>query len=548
MHRCLRLNEILEIIFRFVLNNQFEDPWGFNRHLSYGRSITPAFLPYSRGQRSVLHLALTCRAFREPALNVLWSYLKGTGPLIKSELVLSCEASPVRAHAGFHQLVLRAARVQMLYINDSLNNDAAYALFLANAPQDGFLFPKLDSLAWYDRNLTSIPALNLLLPTLNSLSLDISDASFRKAVFPGLCTAIPSLKALDFVSLKALDFVSFPVTADNSSEIKFEIESLLFNYPEGLTKLSLRCCDISNGLLDVIAPWPHLTWLAFRMGSKGIPSALRVPQPFQALNTLLISCEHLSLFGSFLRSVLRTDSNPCCFGFPSLKKITTDAHHCSPASIWSDIFNFLIYTKLEHMSLIESCHDDHYHILSSLALHPLLARPAALADLETLVIHTTITIQDTDIATLARACPRLQFIDLAMCNPPISLYALAYLVGRCHELYNVALCLDVRLDALCAAPLEDDDQVVLRPNMCLTSLHVGASPIAAAGPLDSPTAPDLMRSIPRFLHMIAPKLVKVMVLIVWPDFGRNRDRFSNWERWDKVSRVLSEMVQMDSDR
>ncbi|KAG1850355.1 hypothetical protein DFJ58DRAFT_729235 [Suillus subalutaceus] len=256
-----------------------------------------------------------------------------------------------------------------------------------------------------------------------------------------------------------------------------------------------------------------------------------------------------------LRVVLRTDSDPCCFGFPNLEKITIDAHYCSPASIWSDIFDFLTYTKLEHMSLIESCHDDHcvqHHMLSSFTLHRLLARPAALADLETLVIHTShviaITIQDTDIATLVRACPRLQFIDLAMCNPPISLYALAYLVGRCHELYNVALCLDVRLDALCAAPLEDDDQVVLRPNMCLTSLHVGASPIAAAGPLDSPTAPDLMRSIPRFLHIIPPMLVKVMVLIVWPDFGRNRDRFSNWERWDKVSRVLSEMVQMDSDR
>ncbi|KAG1861337.1 hypothetical protein F4604DRAFT_2033825, partial [Suillus subluteus] len=362
---------------------------------------------------------------------------------------------------------------------------------------------KLDSLAWHDRNLTSIPALNLLLPTLNSLSLDISDASFRKAVFPGLCTAIPSLKTLDFVS--------GVMTTDDSSEIESEIESLLFNYPEGLTKLSLRCCDISNDLLDVIAPWPHLTWLAFRMGSKRNPTALRVPQPFRTLTTLLISCEHLSLVASFSRAVLRTDSDP--------------------SSIWSDIFDFLTYTKLEHMSLIESCHDDRcvqHHILSSLALHPLLARPAALADLETLVIHTTITIQDTDIATLARACPRLQFIDLAMCDPPISLYALAYLVGRCHELYNVALCLDVRLDALCAAPLEDDDQVVLRPNMCLTGLHVGTSPIAAAGPLDSPTAPDLMRSIPRFLHMIAPRLVKVMVWIGWPDFG---NRFSNWERW-----------------
>ncbi|KAG1852551.1 hypothetical protein F4604DRAFT_1933709 [Suillus subluteus] len=147
-------------------------------------------------------------------------------------------------------------------------------------------------------------------------------------------------------------------------------------------------------------------------------------------------------------------------GISQPRKITIDAHHCSPASIWSDIFDFLTYTKLEHVSLIESCHDDRrvqHHILSSFTLHRLLARPAALADLETLVIHTTITIQDTDIATLARACSHLQFIDLAICNSPISLYALAYLVGRCHELYNVALCLDVRLDALCAAPLEDDD-------------------------------------------------------------------------------------------
>ncbi|KAG2034080.1 hypothetical protein BDR03DRAFT_1013690 [Suillus americanus] len=243
----------------------------------------PAFLPYLRGKCSVLHLALTCCAFHEPALNVLWSYLKGTWPLIKSELVPSCEASQVHAHAGFHSLVLHAAHVQMLYIDGSLNNDTAYALFLKNVPQDSFLFPKLDSLAWYDKNLTSIPALKLLLPTLNSLSLDISNASFHKAVFPGLHTTIPSLKALDFVSGL--------VTADNSSEI----ESLLFNYPEGLTKLSLRCCDISNSLLDIITPWPHLRWLAIWIGLKRIPTALHVSQPFQALTTLFILCEHLGL-------------------------------------------------------------------------------------------------------------------------------------------------------------------------------------------------------------------------------------------------------------
>ncbi|KAG2357804.1 hypothetical protein BDR07DRAFT_1419260 [Suillus spraguei] len=521
MHRCLRLNEILEIIFYFVLSNKFHDTVSYYSTTSYTSSMRlPAFLPFPRGRRSVLYLALTCRAFRELALNVLWSYIEGTEPLIMSD--------SVHEQVQFHPLVLRAARVQMLCLTYDI---AAYALFHANAPQDGFLFPKLSSLAWYDGIPTSIPTLNLLLPTLHTLTLDISDSSFRKAILPGLPTAVQSLKSLDLVlSLKS---------PDSFSEIESEIESLLLNYSEGLTKLSLRCCYISNVLLDVIASWSRLRWLALWVGSERIPTALHVPQPFQALTTLFISCERLSLLTFFLRAVRRMDSDSCCFGFPNLKKIVIEAHQCDSASIWSDILTFLTHVELEHIS-IEGRYGQ-CDIPSSFALHPFFARPAALADLEILIIHTlhpiTVTVSDTDIFMLARACPHLRHIDLATSGSPISLCALAYLVRRCHKLYRVAFPVDVRFETLCMAPLEDDDQVGLQPNMCLTHLSIWSSPIADLGPLGPPTAPDLMRSIPQVLHMIAPRLAGVTKLrnIGW--------RYDHWRRWEQVSNVLSEMVQ-----
>ncbi|KAG0699540.1 hypothetical protein DFH29DRAFT_41790 [Suillus ampliporus] len=443
MHHCLRLTEILEVIFNFVFKSS-------TIIIFYS---LPGVFPssYTQDRRSVLNLALTCRAFRDPALNVLYSHLRDIQPLMSLISLLDETRPPVHTPKQFRSLVLCAARVQTLFVPYS--NNTSYTFLLASAPKDALLFPKLRSLKWHDWRLTSIPTLNLFLPTLETLSLDVSNTPFCKAIISELYTAAPHLKALEFVG-KVITI------RDGLSEI----ESLLFSYPEGLTELSIPCCHISSGLLNVIAAWPRLQWLTFHLSFKSIPTVpCHVSQAFQALTHLHISCKDLRLFISFLHAfrILRMDSDTCSFGYPNLKTIQINARGCSPASIWSELLSLLTRTKLEHIILTEKCYC--YNVKSRTAppsfdFHTLLAHPTALADLKTLVLspdHTSsIALTDTDILMLARTCPYLVVLDLGVRNTPVSLCALGILVRRCHELREVMLCVDAPLGALAAMALK----------------------------------------------------------------------------------------------
>ncbi|KAG1775458.1 hypothetical protein EV702DRAFT_1269338 [Suillus placidus] len=185
---------------------------------------------------------------------------------------------------------------------------------------------------------------------------------------------------------------------------------------------------------------------------------------------------------------------------------------------------------------------------SSIELRPFLACPTALADIKTLLIspthNMTIILTDTDVYTLARACPRLYSINLGNHNTPVSLGALGYIVRRCRELCEVSLC----VDALGTAPLDDDEQVRPQPNRRLMKLDIGESPIACVGPLDPLTAPDLMMSIPRFLHMIAPRLAELEISLgLYFEWTRQTEMETrnDMERWEKVEDALSELAQED---
>ncbi|KAG1748469.1 uncharacterized protein EDB91DRAFT_880659 [Suillus paluster] len=482
-------------------------------------------------------LALTCRAFRDLALDVLYSHLTDSLPLwscLPSELRQPhrSSSSPVcNTPEQFLPLILRAARVHIFF------NPGSFPFFLASAPKDAPLFPKLRSLTWCDSHLTSIPTLSLFLPTLEALSLYINNAPFCQAVVPDLRTTAPRLKALEFRG-------HLVTTGDDPSEI----ELLLLGYPEGLTALSFLLCDIPSSLLHDIALWPRLQWLTLKLGSNSIPTLpLQVLQPFPALTRLHISCEELGHFISFLRAfqILTMDSDTRSFGCRNLKTIHVSAQRCSPGSIWSELLIIFTRTQLEHIIFTEGCrHQECPNAPSFFDFHPLLVHPTALANLKTLVISPVITssiaLTDSDILTLARTCPCLEILNIGVCNTPISLYTLAILVNCCRELREVSLCVDVRLDALGTPPL-DDDQAALQPNTRLRKLLVGVSPIACVGPLDPPTAPDLMRSIPRFLNMMAP-----LLRVSWIPGKEGLQKMYN-KRWNVVSNTLEVMAKGEVD-
>lgn len=504
MHRCLCILDILYMIFYLVYNSRIVDLVNPGVKIKVDFYSLPPLLPSPKDvdRPSLLHLALTCRAFRYPALHVLYSHLRDIRPVITSlpkELTLRpwvCVTSQQ------FSLVCHPARVKILH--GFLKYDhPAYSFVLANAPKNAPLFPHLRSLAWHNCDLTSIPALSLLLPTVENLSLIIS-TPFREAVIPGLRAAAPWLKALE---LRGDLF-----TTDKPSEI----DPLLRSYsPEGLNQLSLTSCDIPSSLLYVIASWPRLQSLTLQLGHKSIPT---IPfysnmQRFESLRILQISCKNFGFVVSFLRAfrMLRaypgdkTHSLACS----KLQTIHIATESCSPVSIWSELLSIVTRTALEHIILANRCNLICF-TRTVIAFHPLLKHHATLASLKTLVLSPgptlSIALTDTDILALSQTCPRLNFLDLGVCNTPVSLYALDTLVRRCRELLQVSLCLDARLDALTVMPPKIDDKVALQPNTRLVKLEVGESPIGYMEPSNTRMAPDLIMSIPRFLHEMAPFL------------------------------------------
>ncbi|KIK34948.1 hypothetical protein CY34DRAFT_17364 [Suillus luteus UH-Slu-Lm8-n1] len=508
MHRCLFIPDILFTIFSFVFNSKIVDLVNPGVKIDRNFYSLPGLLPslHCVDSPSLLHLALTCRVFCGPALNVLYSHLRDIQPVIKSlpqEFVLRPWVHSTSQ--SLFTLVCHPARVKIL--DSFLEYDhPAYPVILANALKNAPLFPNLRSLTWRNCQLNSIPALSLLLPTVENLSLTMS-TPFGEAVIPGLRTAAPRLKALELRGKL--------VTLDDPCSI----DSLVRSYdPEGLTQLSLRCCNMPSNLLHVIARWPCLKRLTLRLGLESIPKmpVQCVPPPFGALMDLHISCKDLGLIKSFLCACrmigVHSDGKIYSLACTNLHRIQITAAHCSTASIWSELFSIAIHATLEDMIFAEKCNSiclTH----SSIEFHSLLKRATSLAKLKTLVLSPgptlSIVLTDADILALTYTCPHLNFLDLGVRNTPVSLYSLDTLIRRCRELLQVSICVDAQLDSLGATPSTHRDTVGLPPNTHLVKLEVGESPIGCLESSDPPMAPDLLMSIPRFLHEMAPFLRRI---------------------------------------
>ncbi|KAG0697246.1 hypothetical protein DFH29DRAFT_1003909 [Suillus ampliporus] len=348
----------------------------------------------SAGDQSCTMVCLSSYRFQTlkiDALNILDSHLIHLRPLILSlpdELLHLPRARyfpPVHPHEYFSPLVLHAARVQTLF-NPGHYKATTYQFLLASAPKDALLFPKLRSLTRLDSHVASFPALRLLLPTLDTITLDISNPRFHRAIIHDLPNAAPCLKALEFIGdIKTLAYLNFR-----------EFESLLLSYPEGLKALSFRCCDIPSHMLNVIARIWSFSCLSYAPSKCSGWILIRVPS----------------------------------HGQPQI-----NAKICSPASTWCDLLSILARTKLEYIIFTESYYDQGVHLCSipsPFDFHPLLVNAPALTGLKTLVLSpgnsSFIALTDTDILTLACTCPYLDILDLGVRNTPVSLYALVMLL------------------------------------------------------------------------------------------------------------------------
>ncbi|KIK35346.1 hypothetical protein CY34DRAFT_812243 [Suillus luteus UH-Slu-Lm8-n1] len=164
MHACLQIPEILQVIFANLTE------------VKNSSSVRPSYT-------TLYHLALTCRTFREPALDALWAYIQVPEVLITC-LPQNVRARPVEWAAGggvvrsIGRLVAAdratlqkyAFRVRSFTFKEDnakhhvLHESDALSLFNSGSSPSPF-FPLLQELYWYDQRDVLLPCLQRCIST-----------------------------------------------------------------------------------------------------------------------------------------------------------------------------------------------------------------------------------------------------------------------------------------------------------------------------------------------------------------------------------------------
>ncbi|KAG1761254.1 hypothetical protein EDD22DRAFT_897640 [Suillus occidentalis] len=164
MHACLQISEILQVIFANLTE------------VNTSNSVRPSYT-------TLYHLALTCRTFREPALDALWAYIQMPDVLI-SRLPQNVRVRSLEWAAGGGMLssigrLVAADRVTLqkyafrvrsfTFKEDDVKHYVLHesdALSLFNSGSSTFpFFPLLQELYWYNQRDMLLPCLQRCIST-----------------------------------------------------------------------------------------------------------------------------------------------------------------------------------------------------------------------------------------------------------------------------------------------------------------------------------------------------------------------------------------------
>ncbi|KIK37254.1 hypothetical protein CY34DRAFT_93075 [Suillus luteus UH-Slu-Lm8-n1] len=169
------------------------------------------------GQKSLPALASTCRAFENPALNVLWRNLESVEPIVKclpSELFGTNRKFPVLQkpldHKMWDTLSRYTSRVHSITQSRKSKFIELLSLIILSYPSaPTSFFPNLRQLTWFTDATTHDAAVFLrmaLVPSLLSLTVQISPASPAfLSVFSSLGTLCPRLQCMTLDHGRSID-------------------------------------------------------------------------------------------------------------------------------------------------------------------------------------------------------------------------------------------------------------------------------------------------------------------------------------------------------
>ncbi|KAJ7647948.1 hypothetical protein FB45DRAFT_782921 [Roridomyces roridus] len=527
----------------------------------------PRFVGTSASEGTLASLAVTCRAFREPALDALWKMQRGIQNVIKClpshlwelrEDALNMDADQEFEWTGEnpHRRPLHiigtiqpgdwavplsySRRIKTLFLCSPLPAemhvlDTTLFEAIASTLPSPLFCPNLRSLHWgMDDEEDLLPYLNLFLgPRIEFVNFNIGTPTFNDIPIPsGL--ALQSLKRLHapcnfkLAGSAAEDAVLLcrPACELIKQLDQIEVLSLPNVNREALERLSrfpsLKALNLAYARPEVLGP-------ASDGGTHPSPG-------FPALRSVRLE----AALPDFILEFLQLQSSDC--GIADLYvEFAGGIPQGRNVSVVSDAINArLSSTSLKRLSLSMTVHGRPRPSIHDLGgdindLIPLFSFHALVK------VHLSLPVvahmDDAMIADVARSWPKLTELELAdpdhnICLRPIprqpprmTLKALVAFAAHCRDLESLTLYIDAAADI----PLASDGEFP-KAQLALRTLDVGMSPIGKE-----------FESVAKFLGRLFPRLEKiepdVRVKIGWDKSVAGR---TTEARWKSIQRLLQE--------
>ncbi|KAJ7092117.1 hypothetical protein C8R43DRAFT_853958, partial [Mycena crocata] len=471
MHRSLAISEIASLIFYETLNGAEQALNELN----------------SDSAQTLAGLARTCKAFRDPALDLLWKSqstvmnvlncmpgdiwelldeMDGEERLKRPVLPADWERPLIYSHR------VRHFKYQLSY---SYPDSSAFYEMLRMCLPPTPLFPNIESLLWETCDAALLPHFRLFIgPRLTSLKISTFQSASHLSLLPSLAAQCPLLREVCILTSDGLP--------GRCEAVSFFVKQLT-----RLESLEVPCLDAAA--LDHLAKRPVLDFLHLdNQTPLVLESASQTEAPWSCdidMLTLTVTDARAAT-----QVLARLHTSP-------IRSLTIQFPKTTHATAMREIYN----------GVVANCNHASLHSLS-IALPPKSATDTA-ADPEQIALYavpsthifplftlTTLTsvtlagpvgidLDDAAAADIARAWPRIKSLDFAggafpHVPPRTTLRALLAFARLCPHLWILSLPIDAR-----SVPKWRKAQTAaeVRPTQrCLRHLSVGESPVGT--PLD----------------------------------------------------------------
>ncbi|OAX39072.1 hypothetical protein K503DRAFT_769843 [Rhizopogon vinicolor AM-OR11-026] len=521
VHVCLLPTEILLDIFTII-----RDDKAF------------IWMHPSRDYSTIAALARTCRAFKEPALDVLWKNMDRLKPLISClpegvKVATNGEMSLRRPPFAeewmiFSQYAYRIHSLTIYYAGlDEMSDLVAEALAFA---QSSVMLPNLRTLEWLDDRDSFLPLLRtLLVPTITSVTLTTRlwlpwKPSFSKsAVLASLRSRCPSIRKLHCVygdSCEISDTVSNTVSEAVRGYHELVhlttgvLDAQALTHLASLPSLKSLCFLLSHRTVDDIPPANSISTFTSKLDEVSI-TALSYPHLTWCFrNVRFMSCRSvvLSIYSSFIKP----------YHPPHIPDLIISLSECfSPV-----LEQLCVQSRFDDED--ESALNDHRLAFGFNVIAPLLqfSRLTKL-DLDWLC---TSDVDDEAFKDMVQSWPLLEEFYFGSRNPwlvppSLTFIGLIHLIQHCRNLYYVAI-------RFAACPIDADSELfsATLPNERIALLFVGTSPIVN---------PMVVASQ---LHALLPNLTNVMRFQEAEEYELPFEE--EWDRMDECLRVLTKGAEL----